>query len=126
MFVRKPWHCFGNVQRQDFSPGTGVWNFSLNPEGSRALPYPGHESIAARSVGKSRSKSSEYFVLVQVPYLRMNDESQPCLPVVVFLLDKLIVTGAPTKFKRQSFFSKLKEVTVEEIHALARKFLKTS
>jgi hypothetical protein len=66
-------------------------------------------------------ESVEKSVFVELFNGRMNQKGQTSLAALVLFLHKLVVPWASPEFHREDFFKKLKQITIEIIHALASK-----
>lgn len=63
-------------------------------------------------------------LFVELSHIRMNQESQASLPLIIFFLDELIVSRVSPKLGRNGLLEQLEQVGAEVIHSLTGELLK--
>src|SRR5262245_42310750 len=96
-----------------------------DPQGSRLLPYSGHEQAWTGTLGETFLKASKNLLLVHVSYLGVNQQCKASLSVIIFFFFyKLIVSRPSPKLRWKGVLKQLEQICAKVTHALTGKLLK--
>ena len=83
-----------DVERKDFTAGTGVRSRSFDSESVGILPKPAKPVMLFDSIADTANQ----FVSVCQAYRGMHENAYSCLIVWIFLFHELVITWSSSKF----------------------------